>query len=284
MAELTVRMADVRPAFAPRARWVLGILAEALGREIRWTDGPAELVYAPGPPHEGVWIPVDPAAQAFFEGARAFPGDAVHRAAGLTLLFPPSHRDRPVPGDVVASAFYLLARWDELHVAARDEFGRLPLADSAFGRIAGLDLEDPAVEGYVALLRRLLGVPAPSEWSVALTHDIDRIRRRTAKGLASTARRRGPRAAAALALGPDPWDNVPDVLETAWVRGVRSTVFLIGRNRHPLDGTPRRTYERERVAMAAAVRAAGGEVGLHASFASSEDGDALAAELAGLRA
>ena len=108
--------------------------------------------------------------------------------------------------------------------------------------------------------------------------------KRQAKGLASTARRRGPRAAAALAMGPDPWDNVPDVLETEWLRGVRSTVFLIGRNAHPLDGTPRRTYERERGAMAAAVRAAGGEVGLHASFASSEDGAALAAELAGLRA
>jgi hypothetical protein len=36
--------------------------------------------------------------------------------------------------------------------------------------------------------------------------------------------------------------------------------------------------------MAAAVRAAGGEVGLHGSFAASEDGGALAAELAGLRA
>ena len=37
---------------------------------------------------------------------------------------------------------------------ARDEFGRLPLAESAFGRIAGLDLEDPPVEGYIAALRR----------------------------------------------------------------------------------------------------------------------------------
>ena len=277
-------MEGVRPAFAPRARWVIGILVEALGRDVRWTDGPADIVYAPNPPAGGVWIPADLPAQAFFEGAQAFPGAAVHEAAGLTLLFPPSHPDRPVPGDVVASAFYLLARWDELHVVARDRFGRLPLADSAFGRIAGLDLEEPAVEAYVALLRRLLALPAPAEWSVALTHDIDRIRRRTAKGLASTARRRGPRAAAALALGPDPWDNVPDLLETEWVRGVRSTVFLIGRNAHPLDGTPRRAYERGRGAMAAAVRAAGGEVGLHGSFASSEDGAALAAELAGLRA
>jgi glycosyltransferase involved in cell wall biosynthesis len=277
-------MEGVRPAFAPRARWVIGILAEGLGREVRWSDGPADLVYAPEAPAEGVWIPADPEAQAFFEGGDAFPAAAVHREAGLTMLFPPRHAGRPIPGDVVASAFYLLARWDELRVPARDAFDRLPLADSAFGRIAGLDLEDPPVEGYIAALRRLLDLPAPAGWSVALTHDIDRIRRRTPRGLAATARRRGPRAAAALAVGPDPWDNLPDLLETTWRRGLRSTVFLIGRNAHRLDGTPRRAYERERAAMAAAVRAAGGEVGLHGSFGASEDGGALAAELAGLRA
>ena len=36
-----------------------------------WTDGEADLVYAPDPPAGGVWIPADPAAQAFFEGAAA---------------------------------------------------------------------------------------------------------------------------------------------------------------------------------------------------------------------
>ena len=240
-------------------------------------------MYATERPPEGVWIPADLAAQAFFEGTGAFPATAVHRGAGLTLLFPPAHPGEPLPGDLVASAFYLLARWDELRVPERDRFGRLPLAASAFGRIAGLDLEDPAVEGYLAALRRALRLPAPGAWSVALTHDIDRIRRRTPKGLAGIARRRGPRGVAAALTGPDPWDNVPDLLEAAWLRGARPTVFLIGRNAHPLDGTPRRTYERERPAIAAAVRAAGGEVGLHASFASSESGEALAEEMAGLR-
>ena len=77
----------------------------------------------------------------------------MHRSRGLTLLFPPTHPEGPIPGDLVASAFYLLARWDELRVPERDRFGRLPLAASAFGRIAGLDLEDPPVEGYLAALR-----------------------------------------------------------------------------------------------------------------------------------
>ncbi len=283
MADLRIRIDGCRPAFAPRARWVLETLAEGLGRPAAWTDGEADLVYAPGRPAGGVWIPADPGAQAFFEGPGAFPGPAVHRPAGLTLLFPPTHPGEPVPGDLVASAFYLLARWDELRVAERDRFGRLPLAASAFGRIAGLELADPPVEGYLDALRAALRIPPPTRWGVALTHDIDRLRRRTPKGLAGIARRRGARGLAAALAGPDPWDNLPDLLETTWRRGLRSTVFLIGRNRHPLDGTPRRVYERERPALAAAVRAAGGEVGLHGSFAAADDPAALAAELASLR-
>lgn len=283
MAELRIRVEGLRPAFAPRARWVLETLAEALGSEPRFVAGEADLHYAPEPPVRGVWIPADSAAQAFFEGGETFPATAVHRASGLTLLFAPTAPGAPIPGDVVASAFYLLARWDELRVAERDEFGRLPLSASAFGRIAGLSLEDPPVEGYIRALRQALGLPPPAGWSVALTHDIDRIRRRTARGLAATAARRGPGAVARLLAGPDPWDNVPDLLAAAWQRGLCSTVFLIGRNRHRLDGTPRRAYERERRRMAAAVQAAGGEVGLHASFGASEDGAALRDELLALR-
>lgn len=282
-APLRLRMEGGREAFAPRARWVLETFAEALGRDPVWTDGPADLVYAPEAPREGVWIPLDAGAQAFFEGDQPFPCRAVHRCRGLALLFPPSHPDEPIPGDLVAGAFHLLARWDELHVAERDRFDRLPLAASAFGQIAGLDLEDPAVERYLDALRAALRIAPPTTWRVALTHDIDRLRRRTPKGLAGIARRRGPRGVLRTLAGPDPWNNIPDLLETTWQRGLRSTVFLIGRNRHPLDGTPRRTYERERRHLAAAVRAAGGEVGLHGSFTASESGAALAEELAALR-
>ncbi len=284
VAELRIRLEGARAPFVPRARWVLETLAESMGATPLHVAGEADLVYSPERPSTGVWIPADLAAQAFFEGIEAFPTTAVHRCKGLTLLFAPTHPEEAIPGDLVAGAFHLLARWDELRVPDRDRFGRLPLAASAFGRIAGLDLEDPVVEGYLAALRRALRLPEPTAWSVALTHDIDRIRRRTPKGLAGIARRRGPRGVVTTLIGRDPWDNIPDLLETAWRRGARPTVFLIGRNAHALDGTPRRTYERERPALAAAVRAGGAEVGLHAAFASSEDGGALAAELAGLRA
>lgn len=288
---LRIAIRGSRPEFARRARWVLGIMAEAVGRSAVFAGADPDLVYSPTDPGDGrPWIPLQAEAQAFFSGPKAsssgdeaFPGAAVHRAAGLTLLFAPVRAAGPFPGDVVASAFYLLARWDELRVAERDEFGRLPLAASAFGRMAGLELEEPAVEGYIAALRSALGHPEPTGWDVALTHDIDRIRRRTARSVAGMARRGDWRTPLSLALA-DPWDNLPELLKTSTRRGTAPTVFFIGRNRHRLDGTPRRAYERERRWMAEAVLAAGGEVGLHGSFAASEDGVALAAELAGLRA
>jgi len=282
MTTVAIRIDGARPGFLPRARWVLETLIEGLGAQAEFTDGEADIIYAPDPPAAGIWIPLQDDAQAFFEGQEAFPGDAVHAAAGLTLLFPPVAPDAAVPGDIVASAFYLLARWDEYRVADRDRFGRLPYARSAFAQIEGLDIEDPAVEGYLGALRSALGLPAPDAWTVHLTHDIDRIRRRTPRGIARSVKR-GRHHAVRELVGHDPWDNIPDLLETTWRRGLRSTVFLIGRNRHRLDGTPRRTYERERRNLAAAVHAAGSEVALHGSFASSESADALQEEVAILR-
>jgi len=282
VSTLRIAIRDCRPAFLPRAQWVLATLAEGLGHEAAFVDADAAITYAPDPPDEGAWIPLQPEAQEFFEGQEAFPGPAVHRAGGLTLLFPPAHPDEPIPGDIVASAFYLLARWDEYRVADRDRFGRLPYDRSAFAAIAGLDIEDPAVEGHLAALRTVLGMPAPESWTVFLTHDIDRIRRRTPRGIARAVKRRRHHAVRDLA-GHDPWDNLPDLLETTWRRGLRSTVFLIGRNRHRLDGTPRRTYERERRNLVAAVRAAGSEVALHGAFASSESEQALRDEVQVMR-
>ncbi len=286
MAEaLRIAVRDARPAFAPRARWIMEELATALGRKAVFVDGDgADLVYALRRPAAGVWIPLQADAQSFFEGDERQPGSAVHRAGGLTLLFPPVPGAGPIPGDIVASAFYLMARWDELCTPKRDRFGRLPLAESAFGRIAGLELDDPPVEGYLRALRAALGMPAAAGWSVALTHDIDRVRRRTARGLAGIARRRGASGLARALVGPDPWNNLEQMIATTARRGLAATAYVIGHNRHRLDGTPRRAYERERRRWAAAVRAAGGEVGLHASFASADDGEALVAELARLRA
>ena len=168
MSTLRIRIDDCRPAFRPRAEWVLRTLARDLGRDVQFTDGEADVTYAAAPPASGVWIPLQDDAQAFFEGQDAFPGPSVHRAGDLTLLFPPCAPDRAIAGDIVASAFYLLARWDEYRVADRDRFGRLPFDRSAFTAIEGLDIEDPAVEGYLGALRTALGLPGTAPYAMVL--------------------------------------------------------------------------------------------------------------------
>lgn len=269
---LRIHVDSPRPAFASRARYVLETLAEALGARAAWTDGDPDITYAPDAPERGLWIPADARAQQFFEGTDPFPSRAVHRARGLDLLFPPTHPDAAIPGDIVAGAFFLLARWDEQHVPVRDRLGRMPLSAGAFGQIAGLAVDEPLVETYVDALRAALRVPAPAGWSVALTHRVDALRMRTPGRLAAVARHDGPRALARAVIGPDPWDNLPDVLETTWRRGLRSTVFL------PADIAPERARR-----LAAAVRAGGGEVALSASPTAAEDWWRLAEELARLR-
>ena len=61
-----------------------------------------------------------------------------------------------VPFDLVASAFVLLACWDEHTCAARDRFGRLPYASSVFAANPALDIGTPAVDAYVCALRAVL--------------------------------------------------------------------------------------------------------------------------------
>ena len=238
----------VRPAFAPRARWVLETLAEALGATPVWTRRPGRPGLRPRPARRRAsgsrpTRPPRPSSRA----TRAFPATAVHRAAGLTLLFPPSHPERPDPrrhrGERLLPAGPLgraaRPRARPLRPAAAGGQRLRPHRGARPGGARRRGRTSPRC-GAARRCRR------PTAWEVALTHDIDRIRRRTPKGLAGIARRRGPRGLAAALAGPDPWDNVPDLLEAAWLRGARPTVFLIGRNAHPLDGTPRRTYERER--------------------------------------
>lgn len=265
---LRLRMDGVRPAFAARARYVLETLGHALAKEVVWTDGDADLVYAPERPAHGVWIPADDHAQRFFEHADPFPSRAVHRARGLNLLFAPSHPDEPIPGDIVAGAFYLLARWDDAHIHIRGRDGRLALSASAFGQIAGLDANEPLIETYLAALRAALGLRPPSTWGVALAHVDDDPPLGAGAHLARSLQH-GPLAPALRPLiGRNPWDHLADALAITWQRGLRCTVFLpAGETRHA-----RR--------LVAAVRAAGGEVALSGSPAAAADDRRLANQLA----
>ena len=277
-----VRIGACRAGFRPRAQWVLGIMINALGRTMRLTDGPADLVYAPDPPDAGIWIPADVRAQEFFSQSTAFSTKRAFFVHGAPTLFGPCAPSAPIGADLVASAFHLLVRWDEHCVSSRDRFGRLPFDASTFGQVAGLDPLDPPVERYIGLIADALGIDRPAGWQVYLTNDIDDLRMRTPQTLTRLGRQThslAPGGASAL-VGTDPWNNVGDLLWSMSRRGLASTVFLIGSHTDPHDGSPARTYAAQRARIARAVRGAGGEVALHTSFGGADSRDAFAAELA----
>lgn len=82
-----------------------------------------------------------------------------------------------IKADLVASAFYLLSRYEELSNPNRDKHGRFPASES----IASKEnfLHRPIVDEYGVILRdalRSVGVNIPepkAEMSVVLTHDVD---------------------------------------------------------------------------------------------------------------
>lgn len=80
-----------------------------------------------------------------------------------------------VYADIVASAFYLLSRYDEfLHPEKRDIHGRFMAKDSFLGR-NGL-LMRPIIDEYRELLYKWLGQEVPKRQSkIYLTHDVDTI-------------------------------------------------------------------------------------------------------------
>ena len=196
--------------------------------------------------------------------------------------------ERPV-GDELADAFFHLARVEE-RGAPRDAHGRFLASASC------LDPLDPPLER----LRARLGVEAPrwggSRFAVALTHDVDVPWRWTRVGLRGGAARlkdalvtrRGRaalREAGALAAAPfhkvrrtDPWWSFDRILSGEAARNVRSTFFVMGGHAHRADGPSPLTYERLRPRLVETIRAGGGEVALHGSYAAAEMPERLRAE------
>jgi peptidoglycan/xylan/chitin deacetylase (PgdA/CDA1 family) len=238
-------------AFAPRAAWALDTMLTPLGRRVALTRDQAAaasctLAYAATPVDGVPTIPCSAAAMELFAAGAALPPESFRcfdgPAEALAGAFPVPSADGAVAGpdgtdaavavaangfavpfDLVASAFVLLACWDEHTSAERDRFERLPYAASVFAANPALRIEEPAVDGYVAALRALLAprlaqlgaaplpVPGwmwrrdggrgdadasrqggdPSEddgpgFAIALTHDLDNLWRWTPRGFAAT--------------------------------------------------------------------------------------------------
>jgi hypothetical protein len=200
-------------------------------------------------------------------------------------------------GDLVASAFWHLSRWEERAGSARDEHGRFP-ASAALA-----DPARPAVDSLLAEFRAHVGAAGRTPFTVALTHDVDIpwrwSRPRALVGAMSRARhaaaagRSRDAAAEALGLaaapvrrlrGTDPNWSYERIAEVERAHGGRSTYFVMAGHHVRADGPDPAAYERLRPAIVAQIAAQGDEVGLHPSYTASEHPERIAEERARLAA
>jgi len=198
-----------------------------------------------------------------------------------------------LPWDIVASSFYFLSHWQELAVSQdrMDVYGCFPYQDHLCYGLGCLDR--PAVDDYLRMLelaldrastrigrrfRRTTAWPDDRKFAVALTHDVDWMRKFTPRYFLSLPVR--PRKVwrdwrqilAYLRGGKDPYDTVQGIVALEKSYASRSTFFFLAARRHRFDGrllggdyppiTPRVA------ALCAWIEGQGWEVGLHGSYLS----------------
>lgn len=226
---------DAPAAFTPRAAWVLDTMLAPLGWSAALTNDPdaaedACLAYAAAPVPGVPTLPRSAQAMELIGAQEPIPPGtfaACPAAGGVVGAFPVEpEAGFAVCFDLIASAFVLLACWDERTSKDRDRYGRLPYSASVFAANPALSLEEPAVDAYVELLRAMLaprlaelGIrpsrPAGWVWrdasvpvtstgctqsaphAVALTHDLDHLWCWTLRGFAAA----GYHSACALCRG-----------------------------------------------------------------------------------
>ena len=303
---------DVPDGFVPRARWALDTMLAPLGRRAALMRDPAQsggaaLAYAASPVEGVPTIPCSAAALELFANERPLPAGAfTARESGHGSAVAAFHAD-PGAGfavrfDLVASAFALLACWDERTTTVRDDYGRLPYSASVFAANPQLELEEPAVDAYVSLLRAVLAPrldtlglkPLPAAgwmWdagkaraghAIALTHDLDKLWRWTAREFAAVGYRsaraalHGNGAALNRELGDlgdwltrhvpqrtDPFWTFPQIFGGEDARGVSSTFFVIARHTQLTDGIQPKKYHKRIPQALMLLRGHGSEIGLH---------------------
>lgn len=282
--------------FVPKARYAVETLLAGLGLAPGWTDcdglAGGGLYYGSSPeaaPAAALRFRLDPATAAYFAGRAPFDPARMSTldwgGTAWPLPFDGGDGRSVIEKDVVASTFFWLAGWTEWTTTARDVHGRFPFEGSLHDRL-GLAAV-PAVDAYRRWLGDRLrerGVPVPGRtwegapWAVALTVDIDFVRtRRLGRMARALARGRRGRALAAFAPGDARWGALLRLRDLAAGRAGGGTFFVKAGAAAPEDVPFRLEAPRLRRVLDA-VRAAGGEVGLHPSYAAYDHPGRLGAE------
>lgn len=158
---------DVRIAVAGDASPRCVVLPDLLFATPDWLE-PASL---PGSPLD--WLPVPEIAAGPLAPAQRLP--VLYGASGELLS--PASSTVELGVDVFGGCFFMLSRYEERVVPARDAYGRFPASASVAQRhgFLGLPVADAYVELLWAALRHLWpGLERrPRRFRVALTHDVD---------------------------------------------------------------------------------------------------------------
>lgn len=269
-------------SFRPKASYALTVLLEPLGLTPAWTPREAlggGVYYGPRPdrqPDGVLALRLDPATAAFFDAGGPYDPAAVAEVEwdgeAWPVLFPGERG-----GDLVASAFFWLSGWQEVTTTARDVHGRFPYAASLQAALGCVG--QPLVDVYRSVLAEGLaqrGVPVRraahwngKPWAVALTHDLDLLRKRRLGTLARAVTRRDGRRGEAVRqalTSPNPrLHSLDRIAEAERSRGVGATYFFktpAARSRWdvPYDFGPEL---RRRIA---GLEADGFEAGLHPGY------------------
>lgn len=273
---------DVPDNYRPKAAYAVGALLAPLGLVPVWTSRLAltdGLYYGASvdPLPDGVLaLRFESSTAAFFDRQTDY--NASRRASmewdgdRWTVLFP----DASGEGDLIASSFFWLSGWQERTTRRRDVHGRFPYGTSLQLKLGCIG--QPLVDAYRAVLAERLearGVVVTrtkwqgKSWSVALTHDIDLLRKRRLGTIARATRRTDGQRGAAVRqalTAPNPRkESVERIAAFEKSRGVGATYFFKTAARGPWD-VPyahdgrwlRRTIQQ--------LEADGFEIGLHPSY------------------
>ena len=283
-------------AFVPQARYAVRMLLTPLGFDPRWTSRAVltapSLYYGPDVQlPEGVQrLPLREETLAYFADRSPYPPEQARwrhwQGESWPVLFGGEDQEED---DLVASAFFWLAGWQEHTTAVRDQHGRFPHAASLQARWG--TAARPAVEVYRAWLGEqlaALGLPVRRRrwgahtWALCPTHDIDYFRKgrlgalrrelglgapgETPKAPPDVRMRRIARAAGAALRPGDVYRAALDRMPRETLqRGGRGTYFFKTGAHGPHDAQSA-PNPRDLRRYIAALEEAGFEVGLHPSY------------------
>jgi hypothetical protein len=313
------------PTYEPERRYILGVvLAEWLGLD--WDLRPEErsdvrvtLAGEDGSRHlslpEGLFA-TDPAA--WLTEASLPPSPLPWReieGRRLPVLYGP----RPVPAtmvsaeddavrvgvDVLGSAFFMLTRYEEVVVGARDVYGRFPATSSVAYRegFVGAPIVDAYVDLMWSALRRLWPrlERRPRSFRLALTHDVDdplaslgRTAPRLARQLAADALiRRDPalaaqrvRSWAALRRGDyrlDPYNTFDFLMDVSERHGIAGAFYFLATEEASTRNGPYTLEHPWARSLIATIHRRGHEIGYHAGFDTYRDAERTGEEFRRLR-